>query len=161
MPPPINVFTLGISLTPNHGIQTHRMPPNTSVRERSVRSAAGKYFAFEEYKIKAEQTKKPCNVESEVFFNDIKILLSFKNKINIDTKAAKTPPIDTVVNFGVFFLHLSETVKAAKANCEINPLTKPNNVPLSLLSNEINITPTAAINMEIKVVVDIFSFKKM
>ena len=161
MPPPINVFTLGISLTPNHGIQTHRMPPNTSVKERSVRSAAGKYFAFEEYKIKAEQTKKPCNVESEVFFKDIRKLLSLKIKIKIDTKAAKIPPIETVVSFGVFFLHLRETVNPAKPNCEINPLIRPNNVPLCLLSNEINIIPAAAINIAIKVVVEIFSFKKI
>ena len=38
--------------------------------------AAGKYFAFEEYKINAEQTKNPCNADKEVFFSDIKILLS-------------------------------------------------------------------------------------
>ena len=39
------------------------MPPKTSVNERSVRSAAGKYFAFVEYKIRAEQTKNPCNTD--------------------------------------------------------------------------------------------------
>ena len=74
--PPINVFVLGISFIPNSGSHTQKIPPKTSVSERRVRSAAGKYFAFEEYKISAEQTKNPCNADKEVFFNDIKILLS-------------------------------------------------------------------------------------
>ena len=68
-------------MIPNHGIQTQRIPPKTSVSERSVKSAAGKYFAFEEYKTNAVHTKNPCNVESEVFFKDIKTLLSL-NVIN-------------------------------------------------------------------------------
>ena len=161
MTPPINVFTLGISLIPNHGIQTQRIPPRTSVSERSVRSAAGKYFAFEEYKTSAEQTKNPCNVESEVFFKDIKTLLSLKNKIKIEMLAAKIPPIDTVVSFGTFFLHLRETVNPANPNWEIKPLIKPNNVPLCLLSKEIKIMPAAAITIATKVVVEIFSFKKI
>ena len=155
------MFVLGTSLIPNTGNQTQRIPPKTSVSESNVRSAAGKYFAFEEYKTSAEQTKNPCNVESEVFFKDIKTLLSLKIKIKIDVRAAKIPPIETVVSFGVFFLHLRETVNPAKPNCEINPLIRPNNVPLCLLSNEINVIPAAAINIAIKVVVEIFSFKKI
>ena len=67
---------LGISLIPNNGSHTQKIPPKTSVKDKSVSSAAGKYFAFEEYKIRAEQTKNPCNADKEVFFNDIKILLS-------------------------------------------------------------------------------------
>ena len=74
--PPNNVFVLGISFIPNNGSHTQKTPPKTSVSVRSVRSAAGKYFAFEEYNISAKQTKNPCNAEREVFFNDIKILLS-------------------------------------------------------------------------------------
>ena len=70
------MFVLGISFIPNNGSHTQKIPPKTSVSDRSVSSAAGKYFAFEEYKIRAEQTKNPCNVDKEVFFNDIKILLS-------------------------------------------------------------------------------------
>ena len=61
---------------PRNGSHTQKIPPKTSVSERSVRSAAGKYFACEEYKIRAEQTKNPCNAERELFFKDIKILLS-------------------------------------------------------------------------------------
>jgi len=161
MTPPINVFTLGISLIPNHGIQTQRIPPRTSVSERSVRSAAGKYFAFEEYKSSAEQTKNPCSVESEIFFKDIKKLLSLKNKIKTEMQAAKIPPTDTVVSFGTFFLHLRETVNPAKPNEDNKPFIKPNNVPLCLLSNEINIIPAAATTIAIKVVVEIFSLKKI
>ncbi len=74
--PPINVFALGVSFIPKIGSHTQKIPPKTSVSERSVRSAAGKYFAFDEYNMSAEQTKNPCNAEREVFFNDIKILLS-------------------------------------------------------------------------------------
>ena len=70
------MFTLGISLIPNNGSHTQKIPPITSVSERRVKSAAGKYFAFEEYKIRAKQTKNPCNADKEVFFSDIKILLS-------------------------------------------------------------------------------------
>ena len=151
---------LGTSLIPSTGNQTQRIPPKTSVSERSVKSAAGKYFAFEEYKTNAVQTKNPCNVESEVFFKDIKTLLSLKNKIKIEMLAAKIPPIETVVSFGVYFLHLRETVNPAKPNCEINPLIRPNNDPPCLLSNEINIIPAAAITIAIRVVVEIFSFKK-
>ena len=73
--PPIKVFVLGTSLIPNSGNQTQKIPPRTSVSESSVKSAAGKYLAFVVYKITPEQTKNPCNAESEVFFKDINILL--------------------------------------------------------------------------------------
>ena len=43
-------MVLGISLIPKNGSHTQKIPPKTSVSERSVRSAAGKYFAFDEYK---------------------------------------------------------------------------------------------------------------
>ena len=158
--PPIKVFVLGTSLIPNSGNQTQKIPPRTSVSESSVKSAAGKYLAFVVYKITPEQTKNPCNAESEVFFKDINILLSLNNKTKRETAAQKIPAIATVVNFGVFFLHLRETVNPAKPNDESNPLTKPNSVPSPLLSNDINIMPAAAIIMAIKVVVEIFSFKK-
>ena len=158
--PPIKVFVLGTSLIPNNGNQTQRIPPKTSVSERSVKSAAGKYFDFVEYKMSPKQTKNPCSAESEVFFKDISTVLSFNNKTRIETMEQKIPAMATVVNFGVFFFHLRETVNPAKPNDEINPLTKPNTVPVSLLSNDINITPAAAIVMAINVVFEIFSFKK-
>ena len=159
--PPIKVFVLGTSLIPNNGNQTHKIPPKTSVSERSVKSAEGKYFDFVEYKISPKQTKSPCNAESEVFFKDTSTVLSLNNKTKIETMAQKIPAMATVVNFGVFFLHLRETVNPAKPNDEINPLTKPNSVPSPLLSNDINITPATAIVMAIKVDVEIFSFKKI
>ena len=49
----------------------------------------------------------------------------------------------------------------AKADDEINPLIKPNNVPVSLLSKDIKIIPPAAIIIAISVFFEIFSFKKM
>ena len=70
------MLVLGVSLIPKNGSHTQKIPPKTSVSERSVRSAAGKYLALEDYKISAEHTKKPCNAEREVFLNDIKISLS-------------------------------------------------------------------------------------
>ena len=75
--------------------------------------------------------------------------------------AAIMPPKDTVVSFGTFFLHLRETVNPAKADDEINPLIKPNNVPLSLLWNDIKTIPIAAIIIAISVFFEIFSFKKI
>ena len=75
--------------------------------------------------------------------------------------AAIIPPKDTVVSFGIFFLHRRETVNPAKADDDINPLIKPNNVPVSLLSKEIKIIPAAAIIIAISVLFEIFSFKKI
>ena len=61
---------------PNIGNQTQKIPPNTSVSESKVKSVAGKYFDFEEYKISPVQTKNPCKADNEEFFTEIKILLS-------------------------------------------------------------------------------------
>ena len=155
------MFVLGTSLIPNNGNQTQRIPPKTSVSERSVKSAAGKYFDFVEYKISPKQTKNPCSVESEAFFKDISTVLSLNNKTKIETMAQKIPAMATVVNFGVFFFHLRETVNPAKPNEESNPLIKPNSVPSPLLSNDINIIPAAAIIIAMNVVFEIFSFKKI
>ena len=151
---------LGISLIPNNGNQTQKIPPKTSVSERSVKSVAGKYLDLEEYKIRPEQTKNPCNADSEEFFKDINILLSLNRRTKIATIEQKIPAIATVVNFGVFFLHLRETVNPAKPNDESNPFNKPNKVPSILLSNDIKIIPPAATVIAINVVFEIFSFKK-
>ena len=98
--------------------------------DRRVRSAAGRYFDFAEYKISAEQTINPCSDESEVFFKVIKILLSLKNITNKEIVAAKKPAIDTVVSLGVFFFHLRVTVNTAKPKEDTKPLTRPNSVPV-------------------------------
>ena len=76
-------------MIPSKGNHTQKIPPITSVSDKRVRSAAGKYFALAEYIIRAEQTKNPCNDESEVFFKDIKISLSLKSKTKREAEAAK------------------------------------------------------------------------
>ena len=82
---------LGTSLIPNNGSHTQNIPPITSVSERSVRSAAGKYFAFAEYNISAEQTKKPCKAESDELFTETKTL-SLVNKITQRAKIEQNIP---------------------------------------------------------------------
>jgi len=59
--PPMIVLVDGISLIPNKGNQTQKIPPITSVRESKVNSAAGMAFEPIEYKIKPIQTSDPCN----------------------------------------------------------------------------------------------------
>ena len=44
MVPPIIVLTVGTSFIPKIGNQTQKIPPNTSVKDSKVRSAAGKFF---------------------------------------------------------------------------------------------------------------------
>ena len=63
--PPIIVLVDGVSLTPNRGNQTQKIPPITSVRESKVSSAAGMAFDPIEYKIKPMQTIVPCSENSE------------------------------------------------------------------------------------------------
>ena len=54
----------GISLIPNNGIQTQKIPPITSVKDKRVKSAAGIFFDPMEYKIKPKQTNVPCTENS-------------------------------------------------------------------------------------------------
>ena len=61
-------------MIPNHGTQTQKIPPKTSVSESRVKSVAGKYLDFIENKISPVQTKNPCNAESEEFFKEINSL---------------------------------------------------------------------------------------
>ena len=49
----------GISLIPNIGIHTQKIPPITSNKDNNVSSAAGINFEPIEYKIKPKQTKVP------------------------------------------------------------------------------------------------------
>ena len=49
----------GISLIPNKGNQTQKIPPIISVNDSKVSSAAGIVFEPIEYKIKPKQTKVP------------------------------------------------------------------------------------------------------
>ena len=147
-------------MIPNKGNQTQKIPPNTSVRESRVNSAAGKYFDFAEYNISPEQTKKPCKAESDELFTETKTL-SLVNKITQRAKIEQNiPATATVVNLGVFFLHLRETVNPAKPNDESKPLTSPNKVPSPLLSNARKITPIAAIDIAVKVEKKFFPLKR-
>ena len=148
-------------MIPNQGNQTQKIPPKTSVSDRRVKSVAGRYLDFIENKINPVQTKNPCKAESEEFFKEINILLSLNNKTKIATAAQKIPAIATVVNFGVLFLHLRETVNPAKPSDESKPFTRPNSDPSPSLSNDINIIPAAAIVMAINVVFEIFSFRNI
>ena len=155
------VLIEGTSLIPNNGNHTQKIPPNTSVSESNVKSVAGKYLDFIENNISPVQTKNPCKAESEEFLAEIKILLSLNIRTRIATAAQKIPAIATVVNFGVFFLHLRETVNPAKPKDESKPFTKPNKEPSPSLSIDIKIIPLAATIMAINVVLEIFSFKKI
>jgi len=64
--PPTIVFVDGISLIPNNGNQTQKIPPITSVKDNKVNSAAGMAFDPIEYKIKPRQTRVPCNENIEL-----------------------------------------------------------------------------------------------
>ena len=55
------VLVVGISLIPNKGSQTQKIPPTTSVKDNKVSSAAGIAFDPIEYKIKPKQTSVTCN----------------------------------------------------------------------------------------------------
>ena len=57
--PPIIVFVSGISLIPNNGNHTQKIPPITSVKDNRVNSAAGIALEPIEYKIKPKQTRVP------------------------------------------------------------------------------------------------------
>ena len=87
---------------------------------------AGRSLDFIENNISPEQTKNPCNAEREEFLTEIKILLSLNIRTKIATAAQKIPAIATVVNFGVFFLHLSETVNPANPIDDNKPFIIPN-----------------------------------
>ena len=56
----------GISLIPNKGNQTQKIPPITSVKDNKVSSAAGIAFEPIEYKIRPRQTNVPCNENIEL-----------------------------------------------------------------------------------------------
>ena len=58
--PPITVLCDGTSLIPNKGTHTQKIPPITSVKDKSVSSAAGICFDPIEYKIRPKQTNVPC-----------------------------------------------------------------------------------------------------
>ena len=64
--PPTIVFVDGISLIPNNGNHTQKIPPITSVKDNKVSSAAGIAFDPIEYKINPRQTNVPCKENIEL-----------------------------------------------------------------------------------------------
>ncbi len=144
---------------PKIGNQTQKIPPITSVKDSKVRSAAGKFFDPIEYKINPLHTKRPCNADNDEFLNVVKKFASAKVRTIVEKIAQNKPATATVVNFGVSFLHLNEIEKTENPNADISPINSPNNVPILLLFKAINIIPIAAIIVDVRVVVEIFSFK--
>ena len=57
--PPIIVWLEGTSLIPKIGIHTQKIPPITSVKDKSVSSAAGIVFEPNVYNIMPKQTNDP------------------------------------------------------------------------------------------------------
>ena len=64
--PPTIVLVVGTSLMPNKGSQTQKIPPITSVNDKSVSSAAWIALDPIEYNIKPKHTKVPCNENIEL-----------------------------------------------------------------------------------------------
>ena len=71
------VFVDGISLIPNIGTHTQKIPPITSVKDKRVSSAAGIVLDPIEYKIKPKQTKVPCTANKPSFLLEDKKFKSF------------------------------------------------------------------------------------
>ena len=157
--PPITVPWLGISLIPKIGIQTQKIPPITSVKDKRVSSAAGIFFDPTEYKISPMQTNVPWVANNAWFFPVDKKFKSLKIIISAEKKQQNKPAIATVVNFGVSFLHLKDMEKIEKPTDDAIPKTKPVKVFLPVLSIDIIIIPTAAIIIATQTFTEIVSFK--
>ena len=123
--PPIIVLVVGTSLIPNHGNQTQKIPPITSVKESKVRSAAGIFFDPIEYKIKPKQTKVPWVANKASFLLEDKKLASLI-KITLPENIRQiNPAVATVVNLGVSFLHRNVTEKIENPSEDTKPRTTP------------------------------------
>ena len=60
------VLVVGISLIPNNGSHTQKIPPITSVRDNNVNSAAGIALDPIEYKINPRHTNVPWRENNEL-----------------------------------------------------------------------------------------------
>ena len=157
--PPIIVFVEGTSLTPNQGSQTQKIPPITSVRDNKVNSAAVIFLEPIEYKIRPQQTSVPWVANKASF---LLVDKKFRSLIKINTdenKKQNKPDKATVVNLGVFFLHLNVTEKIEKPNAEARPKISPASEFFSGFPYAITHIPKAAITIDIHTVEEIFSFK--
>ena len=153
------VFVAGTSLIPSQGSQTQNIPPITSVKDNKVKSAAGIFFDPIEYNIRPQQTSVPWVANNASFLLvDKKFASLFK--INIDeNKQQINPDKATVVNLGVFFLHLNETEKIEKPNAEARPKISPIKEFFSVFPIAMMLIPKAATIIDIHTVKEIFSFK--
>ena len=152
---------VGTSLMPKIGNHTQNIPPTTSVNDNKVNSAAGKFFEPIEYKIKPTQTRDPCKAKSNSFLLEER-KETFELKIIVPaTKEHIIPATDTVVNFGVSFLHLKLTEKIANPKADNKPNPNPVKVPILVLLRAIITIPIAASIIENHVLIEIFSFKKI
>ncbi len=153
------VLLVGISLIPNIGIHTQKIPPITSVKDKRVNSAAGIALDPIEYKIKPKQTNVPCSANKPSFLLDDKKFKSFWRITTSENKQQNKPARATVVNLGVSFLHLNETEKIENPNADARPNIKPLIDPKEELPIAMITTPTHATNIAIQTFTDIFSFK--
>ena len=153
------MFVDGVSLMPSQGSQTQNIPPITSVRDNKVKSAAGIFLEPIEYKMRPQQTNVPWVANKASFLLVDKKFASLV-KINADeNKKQNNPAKATVVNFGVFFLHLNETEKIEKPNADARPKISPIREFFSVFPNAITHMPKAATIIEIHTVKEILSFK--
>ena len=153
------VLLVGISLIPNIGIHTQKIPPMTSVKDKRVNSAAGIALDPIEYKIKPKQTNVPCSANKPSFLLDDKKFKSFWRITTSENKQQNKPAKATVVNLGVSFFHLNETEKIENQTADARPNIKPLIVPKEELPIAMITTPVDATNIAIQTLADIFSFK--
>ena len=149
----------GISLIPNTGIQTQKIPPIISVNDKRVSSAAGIVLDPIEYNIKPIQTKVPCNAKRLSFLLEEKKFKSLLKMTINENKKVKMPAKATVVNFGVSFLHLNDTEKTENPVADIIPYINPSAVPNEEDPNPIIAIPIDATIIDIQTFKEIFSFK--
>ena len=153
------VFVEGTSFIPNKGIHIQKIPAITSVSDNKVNSAAGITFEPIEYKIRPIQTKTPCNENNPPLqLEDKKFNPLFIIKID-EIIIQKKPAQATVVNLGVSFFHLNETVKTEKPIDDARPNINPNKELFSSFPREIMTNPIVAIKIAIQTFKEIFSFK--
>ena len=159
--PPTIVFVDGTSLIPNNGNHTQKIPPITSVKDSKVNSAAGMALDPIEYNIKPKHTIIPCNENIALLQLVAKNGCLFITIINDANIKQNNPATATVVNFGVSFLHLSDTENTEKPMEDVIPKRKPIKEFFSVFPIAIITIPIVAIMIETQTFKDIFSFKNI
>ena len=157
--PPTTVFVDGISLIPNKGNHTQKIPPITSVKDKRVSSAAGIAFDPIEYKIKPKHTSVPCNENIELLKLVAKKGWFLIKIMNVATTKQNNPAIATVVNFGVSFRHLKVTENTEKPIDDVIPNINPIIELFSVFPRAIIIIPIVATIIEIQTLSEILSFR--